>query len=116
MLPALDIVPLRAQSVGVRRSPQRSCIGCRAVRDKKDLVRVVHTPEDRWELDPKGKLPGRGAYVCPQSECLQEAVKRKAFDRAFRQAVPREAVAALAGAVRDWMMCRQAERTDGGES
>lgn len=86
------------------------------MRDKKDLVRVVHTPEDRWELDPKGKLPGRGAYVCPHPQCLQDAVKRKAFDRAFRQAVPRDAVAALESAVRDWMMSRQAEQAEAGES
>lgn len=112
----LDIPPFQAQSVGVRRSPQRSCIGCRAVRDKKDLVRVVHTPDDHWELDPRGKLPGRGAYVCPEAGCLQEAVKRKAFDRAFRQAVPKEAVAALASAVTDLMINRQNEGAEAGES
>ncbi|MFN3649397.1 MAG: RNase P modulator RnpM [Armatimonadota bacterium] len=79
----------------MRRSPQRSCIGCRTVREKRDLVRVALTPEGKLALDPSGKLPGRGAYLCPDPACLTSALKRKSFDRAFRQAVPRDAVAEL---------------------
>jgi len=79
----------------VRRNPQRSCIGCRTVREKQSLVRLVHTPDDRFVLDPAGKLPGRGAYLCASLPCLEVAIKRKAFDRAFRQSLPREAVAEL---------------------
>lgn len=58
-------------------------------------MRLVHTPDDRFVVDTGGKLPGRGAYLCASLPCLETAVKRKAFDRAFRQSVPREAVAEL---------------------
>ena len=93
-----------------RRSPQRSCVGCRTTRDKRDLVRVVHTPEDRYLLDPTGKIGGRGAYVCPAPECLTLAVKRKSFDRAFRQAVPKEALAELEAAVQEYLRAREEAR------
>jgi predicted RNA-binding protein YlxR (DUF448 family) len=73
------------------------------VREKKDLVRVVRTPGDRFELDVTGKLPGRGAYLCPSPACLGAAVKRRSFDRAFRQAVPKEAVAALEAGIQDYL-------------
>jgi predicted RNA-binding protein YlxR (DUF448 family) len=79
-------------------------------------VRVVHTPEDRFELDPGGKAPGRGAYVCPDPACLNSAVKRKGFDRAFRQAVPRDAVEALQAAVNELMISRQTEAAQEAES
>ena len=98
----------------MRRSPQRSCIGCRAVRDKKDLVRLVHTPEGSYRLDPTGKLSGRGAYLCPSLNCLNSAVKRKAFDRAFRGSVPREEVEALTEEMAGLVQTRENERiTDG---
>ena len=98
----------------MRRSPQRSCIGCRAVRDKKDLVRLVHTPEGTYRLDSTGKLSGRGAYLCPSQECLTTAVKRKAFDRAFRGSVPREEVEALTEEMAGLVQTRENERiTDG---
>lgn len=90
----------------LRRSPQRSCVGCRAVRGKKELVRVVHTPDDCFILDPVGKLAGRGAYVCPDPACLHSAIKRKGFDRAFRQSVPREAVAALEEGIQEYLRAR----------
>lgn len=87
----------------MRSSPQRSCIGCRAVRNKKDLVRVVHTPDDRYVLDTRGKAAGRGAYVCPSVLCLANAVKRKGFERAFRQHLSREVVAALEVSVQEYL-------------
>ena len=90
----------------MRHSPQRSCVGCREVRDKRDLVRVVHTPDDQFLLDPSGKLAGRGAYVCPSAACLAQAVKRKSFDRAFRQAVPREAVGGLEASIQQYLSAR----------
>jgi len=65
---------------------------------------VVHTPDDRFLLDATGKLSGRGAYVCPSPECLGLAVKRKGFDRAFRQAVPRDALAGLEESVREHLV------------
>ncbi len=66
-----------------RKIPQRSCVGCRVTRDKKDLIRVVRTPEGSIQLDPRGKLPGRGAYICPDTECLKKAIKNKSLSRAL---------------------------------
>lgn len=77
---------------------------------------MVHTPEDRFELDPKGKAPGRGAYLCPDPACLQNAARRKGFDRAFKQSVPREAVEALEAAVREMIESRKSQQGEGAES
>jgi predicted RNA-binding protein YlxR (DUF448 family) len=67
---------------------------------------VVHTAEDRFELDIRARLPGRGAYLCPSPECLSAAVKRKGFDRSFRRSVPREAVASLEQQIREFLSLR----------
>src|SRR5438309_1264172 len=74
-----------------RHIPQRSCVACRTVQDKKDLVRLVRTPEGEIVVDPTGKRNGRGAYLCPGTDCLRAAQKRKSLDRAFKAAVPAEA-------------------------
>lgn len=87
----------------MRRIPQRSCIGCRAVRDKKELVRLVRTPEGELRLDPTGKAAGRGAYLCLSAECLALAARRKSFDRAFRQTLPKEALAALESGLEEYL-------------
>ena len=56
-----------------RKIPQRMCVGCREKRDKKDLLRVVRTPEGQLVLDATGKKSGRGAYVCRDAQCLKKA-------------------------------------------
>ena len=73
-----------------RKIPQRQCLGCREMKNKKDLIRVVRSPEGEISLDFKGKKPGRGAYVCPQPECLKKARKSRALGRAFSTSVPPE--------------------------
>ena len=65
----------------VRKIPQRQCVGCREMKDKKSLIRVVKSPEGAISLDFVGKKPGRGAYVCPAAACLAKARKSKALDR-----------------------------------
>ena len=77
------------------KSPQRTCIGCGEIKDKKKLIRVVHTPEGNFRIDAGGKMNGRGAYLCPDAACLEKAFRTKAFARAFRCAVPSEAVEEL---------------------
>ena len=57
---------------------------------KKDLIRVVRSPEGELSLDFRGKLPGRGAYVCPDQACLAKVRKAKALERAFSTAIPAE--------------------------
>src|SRR5699024_7766219 len=73
-----------------RRIPQRQCVGCREMKDKKALIRVVRSPEGNISLDFKGKMPGRGAYVCPDPACLKKARKSRALERAFDTAIPAE--------------------------
>lgn len=60
------------------------------MKNKKDLIRVVRSPEGEISLDFKGKQPGRGAYVCPRSECLRKARKSRALERAFSMQIPPE--------------------------
>ncbi|QPP06268.1 YlxR family protein [Streptomyces bathyalis] len=67
----------------VRACPQRTCVGCRKRSDKPDLLRVVLSG-GRCVPDLRGTLPGRGAYLHPMSICLDQAVRRRAFNRAFR--------------------------------
>jgi len=62
----------------MKKKPQRSCVSCRTVRDKNDLLRVVLTPEGNVVYDPTGKLPGRGAYLCPNEECITTELKKAA--------------------------------------
>lgn len=71
-----------------RKIPKRTCLGCREPREKKALIRVVRTPEGSVELDPIGKKPGRGAYICPDTHCLEQAVKRRQLERALQCSIP----------------------------
>ena len=78
-----------------KKIPMRQCLGCREHKPKKELIRVVRSPEGEVSLDFKGKLPGRGAYVCPQADCLAKARKSRALERAFETALPAEVYEAL---------------------
>ena len=79
----------------VKKVPQRQCVGCRTMRDKKELIRVVHSKEGTVSLDFSGRLPGRGAYLCPDGECLRKARKSRALERAFETAIGDEIYDAL---------------------
>ena len=79
----------------VKKIPQRQCLGCREMKNKKDLIRVVRSPEGEISLDFKGKAPGRGAYVCHDAECLKKAIKSRALERAFETSIPEEVYAQL---------------------
>jgi uncharacterized protein len=83
-----------------REEPQRSCLGCREVKDKKELLRFVLSPERALVPDIQGKLPGRGAYTCFRRSCLAVAVTKKQFARSFKGEVrcgsPDELIAAVA--------------------
>lgn len=74
-----------------RKIPMRKCIACQELKDKKELVRVVRTPEGEVKIDPSGKMSGRGAYICSTIECFESAVKKKAFDRALKTTVGADA-------------------------
>lgn len=68
--------------------PQRTCIGCRQVKDKRDLIRVVRTPEGTFCLDQGGKMNGRGAYLCPNETCIGLALRKGALAKSFRMTLP----------------------------
>ena len=78
-----------------KKIPMRQCVGCREMKPKKELIRVVKSPEGGISLDFRGKAPGRGAYVCPDGACLKKAIKSKALERAFETAIPQEIYDAL---------------------
>ena len=82
-----------------RKLPRRTCVGCREEKDKKDLIRIVHTLEGDVRLDPTGRLAGRGAYLCRKAECLQRAIKQKQIERAFGCPVSEETKQALAAGI-----------------
>ncbi len=73
-----------------KKIPLRQCLGCREMKPKKELIRVVRSPEGEISLDFKGKASGRGAYVCPNGACLKKAVKAKALERALSVSIPPE--------------------------
>ena len=73
-----------------KRIPQRQCMGCRERRNKRDMIRVVRTPEGAVNLDFSGKMNGRGAYICPDSECLKKAIRSKSLDRSLEVTIPQE--------------------------
>lgn len=74
----------------VRKVPMRKCIGCNEMKSKKELIRVIRTPEGEILLDATGKKNGRGAYVCPDRACLAKAMKSKGLERSFQTAIPKE--------------------------
>ena len=78
-----------------KKIPMRRCVGCREMKPKKELIRVVRSPEGQVSLDFRGKLPGRGAYVCPNPACLAKTKKSKALERAFSAPLPEEVYQAL---------------------
>ena len=78
-----------------KKIPQRQCMGCRERRAKRELIRVVRSPEGNVSLDFGGKMNGRGAYLCPDPECLKKAIRSKALDRSLEVEIPEEVYARL---------------------
>lgn len=74
----------------VKKLPQRMCIGCQTMKNKKELIRVVKGPEGDIKVDLTGKSAGRGAYICKSTECLDKAIKAKRFERAFETKISEE--------------------------
>lgn len=79
----------------IRKIPQRQCMGCRERKSKRELIRVVRSPEGTVHLDFNGKAPGRGAYLCPNPGCLQKAMKSNSLGRALEMEIPQGVYDAL---------------------
>lgn len=75
--------------------PQRQCVGCGEMKDKKEMIRILKTPEGTFTLDATGRKNGRGAYLCPSADCLKRAVKNRGLERSFKMAIPAEVYAEL---------------------
>lgn len=78
-----------------RHVPRRTCIGCREVKPKRQMIRVVRTPEGDVAVDATGKRSGRGAYICPDGECLDKALSARRLESALKISVTAEQVARL---------------------
>ena len=76
--------------------PQRTCVGCRTTSSKREFMRIVRTPEGRVEIDPTGRRAGRGAYLCAQLSCWQDALAKDRLARALRTTIVPEDRGALA--------------------
>ncbi len=74
----------------IKKIPLRKCSGCGEMKPKKELIRVVRSPEGEISLDTNGRAAGRGAYLCPNLECLRIARKARRFERSFECAIPEE--------------------------
>lgn len=75
---------------GTKKLPLRKCVGCQEMKNKKDMIRILRVDEGEFLLDETGKKNGRGAYLCPNAECLNLAIKNKGLERSFKQAIPKE--------------------------
>lgn len=73
-----------------KKKPMRLCVGCQEMKPKRELIRVVRTPEEKLEIDYTGKKSGRGAYLCPQQSCLENAVKGKRLEKSLKQKISSE--------------------------
>ena len=73
-----------------KKVPMRKCVGCQEMKSKKEMLRIIRTQEGEFLLDATGKKNGRGAYICPSSECLSKALRQKGLERSFKQAIPQD--------------------------
>ena len=73
-----------------KKIPLRQCMGCRERKPKRDMIRIVRCPDGQVRLDFGGKMNGRGAYICPDAECLKKVQKSKALDRSLEVTIPDE--------------------------
>jgi len=80
-----------------KRIPMRMCVGCRESKPKRELIRVVRSPEGEIHIDLKGKAPGRGAYICYNIECLEKAIKHKSLERALDEKISEQVYQFLRG-------------------
>lgn len=81
-----------------KKIPMRMCVACREKRPKKELLRVVRTPEGEIRTDATGRMNGRGAYLCAKKACFDKAIKTRAIERALEVRLTEETIAALSEA------------------
>ncbi len=75
-----------------KKVPVRQCVGCKEMKSKKELLRIIKTAGNEILLDATGRKNGRGAYICPNKECLFQALKNKGLERSLKSAIPQEVI------------------------
>lgn len=76
----------------VKKIPQRKCVGCQTLKNKKELLRIVRTPEGDIAVDPTGKKSGRGVYICSNQDCFKNTLKGKRLEKALGKSIPPEVI------------------------
>lgn len=85
--------------VRMRKPPLRMCVGCREMKVKKELIRIVRSPDGEVFMDSTGKKAGRGAYICPNLQCFNKAVKSKSIQKALEHEIPADILATIEGQI-----------------
>ena len=96
-----------------KKVPMRMCVGCREMKPKKELMRVVRGPDGTVSLDPSGKKPGRGAYVCRSGDCLSRAIRQKQLERQLETSLGEETAQQLRQTLAELTAQEGAAGTDG---
>ena len=73
-----------------KKVPQRKCVGCAQIKDKKELIRIIKSTDGEISIDSSGRKNGRGAYICADPKCLEKAQKSKGLERSLKVAIPKE--------------------------
>ena len=81
--------------MSTKKVPLRQCIGCGEMKNKKEMIRILKTPEGEFVVDATGRKNGRGAYICPSMACFEKAVKSRGLERSFKMAIPKEVYESL---------------------
>lgn len=84
-----------------KRIPMRTCVGCKAVKPQKELIRIVDG-SDGLVIDPDGKKNGRGVYVCPETKCIYDAIKNNGFKRSLKRNIEKETIDKLAEELKEY--------------
>lgn len=85
----------------MKKMPQRTCMGCNVKKDKNEFIRIVKNKDGQINIDKTGKMPGRGAYLCDNVECLEKAIKTKRIDRVFETKIEEDIYEKLRGVMID---------------
>lgn len=85
----------------MKRQPQRTCMGCNVKKDKKEFIRIVKNKDNEINIDRTGKMPGRGAYICDDIQCLEKLIKTKRLEKVFDMKISNEIYEKLRGVILD---------------
>ena len=85
----------------MKKQPQRTCMGCKQKKDKKELIRIVKNKNNEISIDRTGKKEGRGAYICDDVNCLDKLIKSKRLERVFEMSISNEIYESLRGVIID---------------